>query len=200
MNADKLLRLEKNKKFRKKFYNKQVWKNYAIIPPSVILFAALFGGLYLFNTDRLISLYSIPCILLLLLGTIWLKATRKYIVTQNISDDKTFLICPSIVLTQQNGKTIRMFSIGNNRHNKHYLEKSKKDILERLSADSDYLGFNSFKKSLQAVPDTDIYLVHPSSSDRLSNKNRVGSVNNFVIFNDSDSIKYINLRELESFS
>ncbi|PXV63369.1 hypothetical protein CLV62_11486 [Dysgonomonas alginatilytica] len=199
MNSDKLQRLEKNKKFRKKFYNKEVWKNYAIIPPSVILFASLFGILYLFNLDRLVSLYTIPCLILLVLGTIWLKAARRYILTQSISDDKTFLICPIISLMNKEGKTIRMFSVGNNRHNKNYLEKKKKEILDSISGDFSALDLTS-KAGLQLIPNTDVYIVTPSFSDRIANKNAKMSVNTYAIFDNSDKIRYINLRELESFS
>lgn len=199
MNADKLQRLEKNKKFRKKFYNKEVWKNYAIIPPSVILFASLFGVLYLFNTDRLFSLYTIPCIVLLLLGTIWLKAVRRYIITQKISDDKPFLICFCIPLMEKNKKTIMMFSSGHNRHNKNYLEKKKKEILVRISGGDDSFDLTS-NSGMQLVPDSDVYIVIPSFTDRIANKKGNVSVNRYIIFNDEDKIKYMTLRELESFS
>lgn len=199
MNADKLQRLEKNKKFRKKFYNKQVWRNYAIIPPSLILFASLFGLLYLFNTDRLVGLYSGPCIILLILGMVWLKGVRKYIITQYISDNNTFLICQSIPLFQKTGKTIMMFSIGDNRHNKNYLEKKKREILERISGDSDSLDLFS-KPGLQPLSDMDVYIVNPSYTDRIANKNGNPGVNSYVIFNNSKRIKYVTLRELESFS
>lgn len=199
MNADKLQRLEKNKKFRKKFYNKEVWKNYAIIPPSVILFASLFGVLFLFNTDRLFSLYVIPCIILLLLGTIWLKAVRKYIITQKISDDRPFLICSCIPLMEKNKKTIMMFSSGYNRHNKNYLEKKRKEILERISGGDDSLDLTS-NSGVKLIPDSDVYIVIPSFSDRIANKKGNVSVNRYVIFNNENRIKYITARELESFS
>lgn len=200
MNADKIRRLEKNEKFRSKFYAKEVWKNYAIVPPSGVLFIALFGFLYLFNVDRLISLYAIPFIVLLLLGTIWLKATRKYIINQKLSEEKPFVICLSIPLMTKDGKTIMMFSAGNNRLNKYYLGKEKKEILERVLLNSDYLDFNSSKKSLFAIPETDIYLIYPSFSDRLLNKNRGLTVNSYVIFDNSEKIRYITPREMKSFS
>ena len=200
MNADKIHRLEKNEKFRSKFYAKEVWKNYAIVPPSGVLFIALFGFLYLFNIDRLISLYAIPFIVLLLLGTIWLKATRKYIINQKLSEEKPFVICLSIPLMTKDGKTIMMFSTGNNRLNKYYLDKEKKEILGRMSSDADYLNFNLSKKSLFAISDTDIYLIYPSFSDRLLNKSKSLTVNSYVIFDNSERIRYITLREMKSFS
>lgn len=200
MNADKIHRLEKDKKFRKKFYAKELWKSYAIVPPSGILFVALFGFLYLFNMDRLVSAYAIPFVILLILGTIWLKATRKYILNQKISDNEPFAICLTIPLMKKDGKTIMMFSAGNNRLNKYYLEKEKKEILMRFESDPDYVNFTSAKKSLQPIPDTDIYIIHPSFSDRISNKSRTITVNRYVVFNNSESIRYITPRGIESFS
>lgn len=200
MNADKLQQIEKNKKVRRKFYSKEIWKSYAIVPPSGVLFIALFGFLYLFNNDLLISWYAVPFVVLLILGTVWLKATRKYIINQKISDNKTFMICLSIPLTKMNGKTIRVFSAGNNRHNKYYLEKEKKYVLERIESDPSFLKFVSSHKSVQAIPDTDLYIIYPLFSDRVSNKNRATTVNQYVVFDNSGRIKNISLRELESFS
>ncbi|QIK53469.1 hypothetical protein G7051_03535 [Dysgonomonas sp. HDW5B] len=200
MNTDKIQRLERNEKFRRKFYAKGVWRNYAIVPPSGILFVALFGFLYLFNVDHLMSLYAIPFIILLLLGTIWLKATRKYIINQKISGKQPFAICLSIPLMKKNGKTIMMFSAGSNRLNKYYLEKEKKEILDRIGSDADFVGVNPLNKLLVAVPETDIYLIYPSFSDRLSNKTTTSTVNRYVIFDNLEKIRYITLREMESFS
>ena len=109
MNSDKLQRIEKNKKIRIKFYSKEVWKNYSIVPPSGVLFVALFGFLYLFNLDLLISWYTIPFVVLLILGTVWLKATRKYILTKKIEEGNSFAICLSIPLMKKNGRTLRIF-------------------------------------------------------------------------------------------
>lgn len=200
MNSDKLQRIEKNKKIRIKFYSKEVWKNYSIVPPSGVLFVALFGFLYLFNLDLLISWYTIPFVVLLILGTVWLKATRKYILTKKIEEGNSFAICLSIPLMKKNGRTLRIFSVGNNRHNKYYLEKEKKDILGKLESDPGFLGFISSKKSLQAIPDTDLYIIYPLFSDRISNKSRSGTVNQYVVFDNSEKIRNISLRELESFS
>lgn len=199
MNADKIQRIEKDKKVRRKFYSKDVWRNYAIVPPSGVLFVALFGFLYLFNMDLLLSWHAIPFAILLILGTIWLKATRKYIINQKMSGDTSFVICLSIPLTKRDGKTIRIFSVGNNRHNKYYLEKEKKEVLERIESDPDFFKFISSTKSVQAIPDTDLYIVYPLFSDRISNKSNSVTVNKYVIFNNSEKIRYITLRELESF-
>lgn len=200
MNADKIQRLEKNVKFKRKYYSKEVWRSYAIVPPSGILFIALFGFLYLFNSDRLISLYAIPFVVLLLLGTIWLKATRKYIINKRISENKPFFICLSIPLMKENGKTVMMFSGGSNRLNKYYLEKEKKEILGSVELGADSLVVNSLKKHLVAVPETDIYLIYPSFSDRLSNKNKAITVDKYVVLDNDEKISYITLREMESFS
>ncbi len=200
MNVDRIKQLEKDKKFRRRFYAKGVWRSYAIVPPSGVLFVALFGFLYLFNSDRLISLYAIPFVILLLLGTIWLKSTRKYIINQKISDNAPFAICLSIPLMKKNGKTIMMFSVGNNRLNKYYLENEKKEILDRFSQDADLSRFTSLGKRLVNIPETDIYLIFPSFSDRLSNKNKALVVNQYVLFDNSENIRHITLREMESFS
>lgn len=200
MNTDRIQQLEKNKKFKRKFYAKEVWKNYAVVPPSGILFIALFGFLYLFNVDRLVSLYTIPFIVLLIVGTIWLKATRKYILNQKLLDDNSFAICLTVPLMQKNGRTIMMFSAGNNRLNKYYLEKEKKEILKRFEDNPNYVDFTSSKNSLQIIPDTDIYVIYPSIIDRILNKSKSLTVNRYVIFNNSKKIKYVTLRGMESFS
>lgn len=194
MNADKLQRLEKSKKFKKRFYNKEVWRNYAIIPPSMVLFVSLFGILYLLNLDRLVSIYAIPCVIFLILGTMWLKAVRRYILTQKISEDKVFLICLSIPLVQNNGKGIAVFSVGNNRHNKGYLEKKRKEIFDSISLDSDLTS----KSGLQLIPNTDIYIVIPSFVDRVRNRLKKDTVR-YVVFNDSNKVKDIKIRNWSVF-
>ncbi len=200
MNADKIHRLEKNEKFKRKFYSKDIWKNYAIVPPSLIIFVALFGSIYLFNLDLLVSLYIIPFVVLLVLGTVWLKATRKYLINQKISENQTFVICLVIPLMKKDGKTIMIFSTKNNRLNKYYLEKEKKEILERFNDDPNYLDFESSRKILQMIADTEVIAIYPSFLDRILNKSGDLSVNKYIVFDNSEKIRYIASRQLESFS
>lgn len=199
MNTDKIQQLEKNDKFKRKFYSKEVWRSYAIVPPSGILFVALFGLLYLFNIDKLISLYAIPFIILLLLSTVWLKAIRKYIIDQKISESNVFIICLSIPLIIEHGKTIMIFSVGSNRLNKHYLEKKKKEVLEKLEVDSNFVDLTSSNKSLISIESSDIYIIRPSSVDRFLNKSKMGTVNRYVVFDNSAKIQYITEREMARF-
>jgi len=139
MNNDKINKLEKSDKLKKKVFGKNIWKNYAILPPSLLLFIGIFGLIYLLNLDMLISLYSIPFVILFILGTIWFKATKKYLTNKKISESQLFVVCLAIPLIKEGKKTILVFSTGKNRNNKYYLEKEKKDLLEKQT---DYININ----------------------------------------------------------
>ncbi|MDU1903258.1 MAG: hypothetical protein E6772_00630 [Dysgonomonas sp.] len=139
MNNDKINKLEKNDKLKKKVFGKNIWKNYAMLPPSLLLFIGIFGLIYLLNLDLLISLYSIPFVILFILGTIWFKATKKYLINKKIAESQIFIVCLAIPLIKERKRTILVFSTGKNRNNKYYLEKEKKDLLEQQT---DYININ----------------------------------------------------------
>lgn len=86
MNTKKLKGQENNIKIKKKHYARGIWKNYAFVPPALIVFIGIFGLLYLFNNDLLVSVYSIPFVAILLLGAIWIKLTKRHLIDRKISD------------------------------------------------------------------------------------------------------------------
>jgi hypothetical protein len=55
------------------------FKQPAIYPPSILLFFALFGLIYLLSYDKLLTLYALPFFLLFAVGIFWLRAVKRYI-------------------------------------------------------------------------------------------------------------------------
>jgi hypothetical protein len=55
------------------------FKQPAIYPPSILLFFALFGLIYLLNYDKLITVYALPFFLLFAVGVIWLRMVKRYV-------------------------------------------------------------------------------------------------------------------------
>jgi hypothetical protein len=201
MNADKLLKLEKNNQLKRKFYLKGIWRNYAFIPPTLILFASIFGILYLLNSDMLISLYAIPFIVIFIVGTIWLKATRKYLVDQKIASENTFLICTAIPLTKIKNQTIIIFSTGNSRHNKNYLERKKQEILTNDTSYINKLNINKLKKEVQQLESTDIYLsVLSPISSIIKKGEKTNNKTYHIIYTTPYRISYILEQELKKYN
>ncbi|GAB6013096.1 hypothetical protein [Viscerimonas tarda] len=80
MTSKKIRKQEKDNQSRKMKLPRYFWfRQFAIYPPSLALFAALFGLIYLLNYDMLVSVYAIPFVLTLILSAIWLKMAKKYI-------------------------------------------------------------------------------------------------------------------------
>lgn len=145
MSTQNISNLEENKKLKQYVFGKGIWKNYAFVPPSLVLFAGLFGLIYLYKEDLLLSWHSIPFIVIFALGTIWFKATRRYLVNKKIEETSSFVICASVLLTDVKRNSLLLFSTNNHRQNINYLEKQKKDLL----GDADFnpeLILNQLKK------------------------------------------------------
>lgn len=156
MNSEQIARIENDSKLKKKIFGKNIWKNYAFVPPTLILFTGLTGVVYLFKADLYKSWYIAPFVFLLVLGAIWFKAVKRYLINNKYETGEAILVCLSIVLTEIGGKTIMMFSTGNNRNNKYYLEKEKSDILKNLK-DND---LTAIVKSGKTICGTDIHLTY----------------------------------------
>lgn len=129
MEAKQLVKLEKNEKFRRKIASIGIWRNYAFVPPIIIIFGSIFGLLYLLNNDLLISFYAIPFAILFLIATLWFKSVRKYLINKKISSQDFFQICIGYPLFNNKNSTIILFTTNNYRHSTNFLEKQKKDIL-----------------------------------------------------------------------
>lgn len=181
MEIDKIKKLEKNKGFKRSFFTNQVWRKYALVPPALVLFVSLFGVVYMYNSDRLISYYCLPFIVLLLISTIWFKSTRKYLINQEVESSPDFALCLVLPLYREAGKQYYLFNTGANRLNRYLLEKVKTDILakkdqngidvhgikknefERLDDDFCVTVDLNFKKGILPLPskgDTDRYLAY----------------------------------------
>jgi hypothetical protein len=130
MNNDRISKLESSRALKKKVFAKGIWKNYAIVPPAIVLFAGILGAVYLLNINQLISWAVVPFALIFILGTIWLKAVRRFLINNKISKANEFLVCLAIPFEGSGKSSTLLFSTGKNRNNKYYLEKEKKDMAE----------------------------------------------------------------------
>ncbi len=194
MNSDKITKLENSIKLKKKIFGKNIWKNYAIVPPAIVMFGGILGIIYLYNIDKLISLHAIPFVFIFVLGTVWLKSVRKYIIDKKIENSSDFLLCLSISLLKEGGKTIILFSTGKNRNNKYYLEKEKKNILDQENTNKELLEVDNKPKQIGT---TDIYIVQLPFSKKFSDKIENG---HWIIFTGSNSIEFITRQELKKYA
>lgn len=194
MNTDKINKLENNIKLKKKILSKGVWKNYAIVPPSLVLFVGILGIVYLLNTDKLISLYSIPFILIFIIGTIWIKAVRRYIINKKISDNTTFLVCPAILFKKEGKKKAILFSIGRNRHNKYYLEKERKELLDNQTN----LSFSG--KQARQIEGSDIFMMELPVTEKILKKRHNSNDEYLVIYTGSGAIDFLSPDDLKKYA
>lgn len=193
MNSDKIAKLENSTKLKKKVFGRNIWKNYAFIPPSIVMFVGILGIVYLLNLDKLVSLYSIPFILIFFIGTIWLKSTKRYLVNQKIENTDEFLICLSIPFLTRDKKTVILFSSGKNRNNRYFLEKEKKDILADENIETILKNIDSKPKQIN---DTNIFITQLPLNKKFS-----GKIDNeyWIIFTGNNSIEFITQSELNKY-
>lgn len=195
MNSDKIKKLENSEKLKKKIFGKDIWRNYAIIPPSLVLFSGITGLVYLLNIDKLISVYCIPFVIIFLLGTIWLKATQKYIIKKKTTDAETFILCLSIPLKEEGGETIMIFSTGKNRNNKHYLEKEKQDILQNPDID-----LSGISQTVYQIDDSDIYLTTLPKIKKIIKSTPTAGNHHWLIYTGNSKVNFFNESELNKYS
>lgn len=123
MKANDLRKLETDNKFKKKHLPKLFWLTQAgIYPPASVIFIALIGLVYLLNSDMLISYYAIPFAVLLLLGAIWLKATKKYVLKALFAKEDSFLVCISSEVDKDDKFSYLVFSTSDKRHNQYQVD------------------------------------------------------------------------------
>lgn len=129
MKANDYAKLEKDYSFKKGYINNTLWwKSILMVPPVCFLFAGLVGILYLFNLDQLVSWYIIPYLIFFVVGTVLLKAIKKYIQKTMISKPESFLICLAKPIGEKAGNTYAAFVKDTHRHNKYYIADEIKDI------------------------------------------------------------------------
>lgn len=193
MNNDRIDKLEKSVKLKKKIFSKNIWKNYAIIPPALILFIGILGIVYLLNIDQLVSFYTIPFLIIFILGTIWLKAVRKYLINKKISETETFIVCLAIPFAQKGRDTILLFSTGKNRNNRHYLEKEKRELLETRT---DYDIANT---KIVPTPKEDIFLTNFPLNKKLSISAGKPADSYRIVYTDDNSIHFLTNDDLRKY-
>lgn len=130
MKASECVQLENDRSFKYGYLKAtRWWKSILLLPPVCLLFIGLVGVIWLLNIDKLASWYVIPYLVLFVLGTIWLKAIKKYIQKQLLSKDGAFLVCQAQVAGEKDGYIYTVYSTGEKRHNEHYI----KAVAERLT-------------------------------------------------------------------
>lgn len=131
MKANELNKLEKDEKFKKKYLPKYFWlKNAAIYPPSIFLFFALFGFVYLLNYNMLLTYYAIPFVVIFLLATIWFKMTKRAVLKRIFEDSSAYLICLAKVVKEDDNWIYALFATDEKRHNKYFVQDLAKNVDE----------------------------------------------------------------------
>lgn len=143
------VKLENDKKFKKKYLVRTAWwKNLAVVAPSLILFLGLFGLLYLTKYDMLLSYYSIPFVIVFLFGTIWLKSVKRYVQNKKMEDVDAFKVCFAKSVKKDKRYTYFIFTKGQKRHNEYFIKE-----LSRI-VDVDKQTINCKKKAVSLnLPD-----------------------------------------------
>ena len=168
MSTYNLSNIEKNKKFKSYILNKNIWKNYAFIPPALVLFTGLLGLVYLYKNEIIISWYSIPFIIVFALGTIWFKATKKYLLNKKINETESFLVCATSVLFTKGSKSIVLFTTNKNRHNQNYIEKQKDEILGKIDFSKELILDKVKKHKFTSIKNNDLYATLTSNNQKKS--------------------------------
>lgn len=161
MKAADCNKLEADKKIKKEYLSQTKWWNtILLIPPSCFIFLGLVGLIYFFKLDLLISFYSLPFILILAIGAVWLKSVKKYIFNRALNNKESFLVCLSKEI-KDDGKYIYLaFVYNEKRHNSYYISslvndlefdtstEAKDRIVQVESESHDTFYVRAFKKSL----------------------------------------------------
>lgn len=133
MKPSEYKKLEDNKPFKRHYMNKTLWwKNFLIIAPACLIFIGLAGIMHMSYNDRLWTLISIPYIVVFALGTIWLKAIKKYIQDRILSKTDSYLACAAKNLGNYKGRYYFVFSKDSKRHNEPLINQ----LGQELSIDS----------------------------------------------------------------
>lgn len=136
MNPENYANLEKDYSFKKSYLNNTLWwKNVLMVPPTLLLFIGLAGILYLFQLDKLVSLYIIPYLILFVVGTVLLKAIKKHIQKSKMTVAGSFHICLAKPIWEKSGFVYTIFTNDTHRHNKHYINNLANKISAEILAE-----------------------------------------------------------------
>lgn len=129
MKTNEYAKLEKDYDFKRSYLNKTLWwKSILMVAPVCFLFAGLVGILYLFNSDLLVSFYTIPYLILFVIGTIWLKAMKKHLQKVAMAREGAFHICLAASVGDKDGYTYAIFVNNTRRYDKYYITNLAKEI------------------------------------------------------------------------
>lgn len=152
--------LEKDYNFKKSYLNKTLWwKNLSMLPPVLIMFVGLAGLLYLFQYDKLYSLYAIPYILLFAVGTIWLKAMKQYLQKAAMATPGAFHVCLAATIGEKKDVLYAVFVNNTRRYDKYYITNLAQNISLHEILSENKAPFH--KKAIlihDKESDTDIYV------------------------------------------
>ncbi|WP_029905262.1 hypothetical protein [Prevotella sp. 10(H)] len=148
-------KLEKDNSFKKSYINSTLWwKNILLAPPILLLFGGLIGIIYIFHLDKLVSWYILPYLILFVVGTILLKATKKYLQKGMMTTPGSFIVCLAKPIGEKDGYTYAAFVKDTHRHNKHYINNETKD----LSFDEIIASGQPFTKKSMPLGEKEIYI------------------------------------------
>lgn len=201
MKSNDYANLEKDYNFKRFYLSKTLWwKSTLMVPPILLLFIGLAGILYLFHYDKLVSLYIIPYLLLFIIGTILLKATKRHILKKAMTVSGSFHVCLAAPIGEKDGYIYSVFVNNNRRHDKNYITNMAKDMSLH-----DLLGKNgdaSFKTKAELIHDqtrdTDIY-VRAYQKKNVTKQNAGWSLNEGyfpVLYIDDKYVPVIKRRDL----
>lgn len=144
-------KLEGDYSFKRSYLSKTPWwKTILIIAPICFLFVGLAGIIYLLKQNMLVSLYTIPYLLLFVVGTIWLKAMKRHIFKTKINTPNSFLVCLARPIQEKGDNVFSVFTTDSHRHNSYYIKNLSGNIAfdELIKKDS-----NLQKKGIHSIYD-----------------------------------------------
>lgn len=129
MKAKSYKELERDKSFKRRYLSKTIWWNsFTFVPPALVLFIGLAGILFLRENDKLISWFTIPYIVLFLLGAIWFKVAKKHVQDKELTDPNKFLVCASRLVDSRYGYHYFVVSFDEKRHDEAWIKKIGDDL------------------------------------------------------------------------
>lgn len=124
MKINDYIKLENDRTFKKKYLSlTSWWKTFSLVPSILFLFLGLFGMLYLLSYDLLISYYTIPFVVIFIVGTILFKSVKRHIYNELLNDPDGFKVCVSSPIYTQGAYTYLAFVNGQKRHNDHFIRQ-----------------------------------------------------------------------------
>lgn len=134
MSSTKYSDLEQNVKFKSRFVPKNIWfKNFIyLLAPVILLVFSVFSILYIFEAGRITSLITLPYVLIFVVGIVFLRLSRIYILKKEVSRRGHYLVCLGKVVKEDNDEVYLAFSTAEKRQDKNFLERQ----IKQLNADA----------------------------------------------------------------